>query len=43
MEIFHFKNKEILEANLSGDFPDNKKLNFTVNSNEAIKKLQLYY
>ena len=36
------KNKEILEANLSGDFPDNKKLNFTVNSSNDNKITTLY-
>jgi len=36
------KNKEILEANLSGDFPDNKKLNFTVNSSSNNKITTLY-
>ena len=37
-----FKNKEILYAKLNGDFPDNKKFKFTVNTNDNNKITTLY-
>ncbi len=37
-----FKNKEILYAKLNGDFLDNKKLKFTVNTNDNNKITTLY-
>ncbi len=40
-DIF-FKNKEIVKANLKGSFPNNKKLNFTINTNNNDKITTLY-
>ncbi len=37
-----FKNKEIVKANLNGSFTNNKKLNFTINTNENNKITTLY-
>jgi len=37
-----FKNKEIVKANLNGSFPNNKKLNFTINTNDSNKITTLY-
>ncbi|MDC3155409.1 AsmA-like C-terminal region-containing protein [Candidatus Pelagibacter sp.] len=37
-----FKNKEIVKANLNGSFPKNKKLNFTINTNNNNKITTLY-
>ena len=40
--IIFFKNKEIVKANLNGNFPKNKKLNFTINTNNDNKITTLY-
>ncbi len=37
-----FKNKEIVKANLNGSFSNNKKLNFTINTNNNNKITTLY-
>ena len=37
-----FKNKEIVKANLNGSFSNNKKLNFTINTNDNNKITTLY-
>ena len=37
-----FKNKEIVKAKLDGSFPNNKKLNFTINTNDNNKITTLY-
>ncbi len=37
-----FKNKEIIKANLNGSFSNNKKLNFTINTNDNNKITTLY-
>ena len=37
-----FKNKEIVKANLKGSFSNNKKLNFTINTNDNNKITTLY-
>ncbi len=37
-----FKNKEIVKAKLNGSFPNNKKLNFTINTNNDNKITTLY-
>ena len=37
-----FKNKEIVKADLNGNFPKNKKLNFTINTNNNNKITTLY-
>ncbi len=37
-----FKNKEIVKANLNGSFSNNKKLNFTINTNDNSKITTLY-
>ncbi len=37
-----FKNKEIVKAKLNGSFPNNKKLNFTINTNDNNKITTLY-
>ncbi len=37
-----FKNKEIVKANLNGSFPSDKKLNFTINTNNNNKITTLY-
>ncbi|MBD1162813.1 hypothetical protein IDG48_04565 [Pelagibacterales bacterium SAG-MED12] len=37
-----FKNKEIVKANLNGRFSNNKKLNFTINTNDNNKITTLY-
>ena len=40
-EIF-YKNKEIIKANLDGDFLDNKKFKFTINTEENQKITTLF-
>ena len=37
-----FKNKEIVKSNLNGNFSNNKKLNFTINTNDNNKITTLY-
>ena len=37
-----FKNKEIVKASLNGSFPENKKLNFSINTNNNNKITTLY-
>ena len=37
-----FKNKDIIKANLNGSFPQNKKLNFTINTNNNNKITTLH-
>ena len=42
LEIFFYQNNEIVKANLIGNFSDDKRFNFTINTNQDNKITTLY-